>query len=273
MTEADWLVWSEPRPLLEFLQAQAGGRKLCLLACGCCRRFWSALPDSHREALDVAERYSDGLASESERLEALEALGVQIHRSYVEIPGDFMTDAVALCLVDAVPLLVRAGDPRMIGESSSDIGRRSRLAIECCRCAFMVATYASQRAYDASHGALRRGWKRVVMAVTRQFDPVFFDSPGRFVCKEEHAHQAALVRDVFGNPFRPATFDSAWRTSTAVAIASQMYESRGFGALPILADALQDAGCDSDDVLNHCRDASGIHVRGCWVVDLVLGKS
>jgi hypothetical protein len=51
-----------------------------------------------------------------------------------------------------------------------------------------------------------------------------------------------------------------------------MYESRDFGAMPILADALQDAGCDSNDILNHCRDANATHVRGCWVVDFVLGK-
>jgi len=79
------------------------------------------------------------------------------------------------------------------------------------------------------------------------------------------------LRDIFGNPFRPVAFDTAWRTDTAVALATQMYESRDFGAMPILADALQDAGCDSDDILSHCR-GPGPHVRGCWVVDLVLGK-
>jgi len=51
-----------------------------------------------------------------------------------------------------------------------------------------------------------------------------------------------------------------------------MYESRDFSAMPILANALQDAGCDNEEVLNHCRDANQVHVRGCWVVDLVLGK-
>ncbi|MBM3981841.1 MAG: hypothetical protein FJ304_16510 [Planctomycetes bacterium] len=79
------------------------------------------------------------------------------------------------------------------------------------------------------------------------------------------------MRCIFGNPFRPVAFDPAWRTDTAVALARQMYESREFSALPILADALQDAGCDNEDVLNHCREP-GTHVRGCWVVDLVLGK-
>jgi hypothetical protein len=83
---------------------------------------------------------------------------------------------------------------------------------------------------------------------------------------------ADLLRDIFGNPFRPVAFDPAWRTSTVLSLASQMYESRDFGAMPILADALQDAGCDCDDVLAHCR-GSGPHVRGCWVVDLVLGKT
>jgi hypothetical protein len=83
--------------------------------------------------------------------------------------------------------------------------------------------------------------------------------------------QCALLRDIFGNPFRPVAFSPEWRTSTAVAVARGMYESRNFDAMPILADALQDAGCDSADVLEHCR-GPGPHVRGCWVVDLVLGK-
>ena len=81
-----------------------------------------------------------------------------------------------------------------------------------------------------------------------------------------------IVRDIFGNPFRPVAFDPAWRTETAVLLARQMYDSRDFGAMPILADALQDAGCESEEILSHCRDANQVHVRGCWVVDLVLGK-
>jgi hypothetical protein len=80
-----------------------------------------------------------------------------------------------------------------------------------------------------------------------------------------------LFRCVFGNPFRPVTFAPEWRTDTAVALAAQMYEAPDFSALPILADALQDAGCDNEDVLSHCR-GGGPHGRGCWVVDLVLGK-
>jgi hypothetical protein len=84
--------------------------------------------------------------------------------------------------------------------------------------------------------------------------------------------QCRLLRDVFGNPFQPVAFDPEWRTSTAVALAKLMYESRDFSAMPILADALQDAGCENTGVLNHCRGPEA-HVRGCWVVDLVLGKA
>jgi len=89
----------------------------------------------------------------------------------------------------------------------------------------------------------------------------------------ERSNQADLVRDIFGNSFSTATIFPEWRTSTALTLAQQMYESRDFSAMPILADALQDAGCECDEVLTHCRDPLGIHVRGCWVVDLVLGKN
>jgi hypothetical protein len=81
-----------------------------------------------------------------------------------------------------------------------------------------------------------------------------------------------LLRESFGNPFRPVAFNPEWRTDTAVTLARTMYDAREFSAMPILADALQDAGCEDEHILTHCR-AGGVHVRGCWVVDLVLGKA
>ena len=83
--------------------------------------------------------------------------------------------------------------------------------------------------------------------------------------------QIAAIRDVFGNPFREPGFSALWRTATTMALANSMYESRDFGPMPILADALEEVGCDGADVLEHCR-RSEPHVRGCWVVDLLLGK-
>jgi hypothetical protein len=88
----------------------------------------------------------------------------------------------------------------------------------------------------------------------------------------ERAAQAALLRCVFGNPLRPITFPASWRTFAAVGIAEGIYADRAWDRLPILADALEDAGCTDPDVLAHCR-GDGPHVRGCWVVDNILGRS
>lgn len=90
---------------------------------------------------------------------------------------------------------------------------------------------------------------------------------------EIHEERVQLLRDIFGNPFRPVSVDPSWLTSTVVALAEGIYQDRAFDRMPILADALQDAGCDNDDILNHCRDEKPPHVRCCWVIDLLLGKS
>jgi hypothetical protein len=96
---------------------------------------------------------------------------------------------------------------------------------------------------------------------------------------EERAARAGLLRDLFGNPFRPASVSPAWPTPQVVAVAQAAYHEREMPAgtldaarLSVLADALEDAGCDQTDILDHLR-GPGPHVRGCWVVDLILGKS
>jgi hypothetical protein len=82
-----------------------------------------------------------------------------------------------------------------------------------------------------------------------------------------------VLRDLFGPlPFRTTTLDPSRLPASVVALAEGIYGQRAFDQMPILADALQDAGCDNEDILNHCRQP-GEHVRGCWVVDLLLGKS
>jgi hypothetical protein len=95
------------------------------------------------------------------------------------------------------------------------------------------------------------------------------------IYERERAVQAELLRDLFANPFRPSpTVSSAWLTwdsELVVRLARGAYAERDFERLPILADALEDAGCDSTDLLSHLR-GPGPHVRGCWVVDLILGK-
>ena len=85
------------------------------------------------------------------------------------------------------------------------------------------------------------------------------------------AAHADIVRDILGNPFRPVAFAPEWRTADAAGLAEAIYERRAFHDLPILADALQDAGCDSPDLLDHLR-GPGPHARGCWALDLVSGR-
>jgi hypothetical protein len=92
------------------------------------------------------------------------------------------------------------------------------------------------------------------------------------VAKAQRVAQAQFLRDIFGNPFRTVTLDPAWLTSDVQALARQMYDSGDFSTMPILADALQDAGCNDEEILSHCRDPKATHVRGCWVLDLLLGK-
>jgi hypothetical protein len=93
--------------------------------------------------------------------------------------------------------------------------------------------------------------------------------------KEERAI-CALVRDIFGNPFRPQPVIDpgwlAWKDGTIPKMARAIYEEQRFDGMPILADALEEAGCHHEDILSHCRGL-GPHVRGCWVLDLILGKS
>jgi hypothetical protein len=91
----------------------------------------------------------------------------------------------------------------------------------------------------------------------------------------EPSIQAGLLRCIIGNHFRPVTVESfwlSWNNGTVPKIAKSIYDERAFDRLPILADALEDAGCADLDILTHCRQP-GEHVRGCWVIDLLLGKA
>ena len=89
-------------------------------------------------------------------------------------------------------------------------------------------------------------------------------------CAAEDARHASFLRDIF-DPFHAVILSSSWLTPNVRDLARTVYEDRAFEALPILADALMDAGCDSEAILAHCR-SSGPHVRGCWLIDLILGK-
>jgi hypothetical protein len=92
----------------------------------------------------------------------------------------------------------------------------------------------------------------------------------------ESAQQVGLLRDIFSNPFHPLpVLESAWRMGNdgaAVRLAHTIYDHRRFEDMPVLGDALEDAGCQDAAILDHCRQA-GDHLRGCWLLDLLRGKA
>jgi hypothetical protein len=95
--------------------------------------------------------------------------------------------------------------------------------------------------------------------------------PERRSEEERNRQQCSIIRDLFGNPFRPVHLNPAWKTGNVVTLAQAIYDDHAFERMPILADALEEAGCTEEAILSHCR-GPGPHVRGCWVVDLLLGK-
>jgi hypothetical protein len=97
-------------------------------------------------------------------------------------------------------------------------------------------------------------------------------STGNIPKGEKRNHFAKMAREFYGPPDGPIIADSRWLTSTVLDLARLIYDERAFDRLPILADALMDAGCDDEALLAHCR-SDGPHVRGCWAIDLLLGKS
>lgn len=219
MTEAEWLVATDPAPMLEFLKGRASDRKLRLFACACCRVVWDSLTYARsRNAVELAERYADGLVGD-DALRRAHSLAWEAVARYQEVHfGRIM------------------------------VNRAGPTPVE------LRLSFAAETAYGNKPVLIGR------LKGVRREAALSAAAPG-------------LLRDIFGPlPFRPLTADPSWLTPTVTALAAQLYETRDFSAMPILADALQDAGCANEEVLAHCR-GEGPHARGCWVVDLVLGKS
>ena len=258
MTEAEWLACADPTQMLGAVCNQPDERKIRLFALAGCRRIeplLTAHEKNSRTAITVLERRIEAATSESDLRSALFAMLGEMH-GHARNPGD----AAGYTLFAATGALYWVGKEnwKRLTESVSEAMAYDALARSGSRDLERIDALCAQMGFDSVR------WPREEDAV--RLLPEYVDT-----LKVEQSNQANLLRDIFGNPFRPVAFSPSWRTDTAVAIARQMYESRDFSAMPILADAIQDAGCDSEDMLTHCR-GDGPHVRGCWVVDLVLGK-
>jgi hypothetical protein len=224
MDEATWLACDDPRPMLEFLRGKASDRKLRLFACACCRRTWQLLEDARsRGAIEVSERFADGLASEREVQEA---------------SGKAWEAAQEIGATDPDPLSDR------------------------CKVALSASVAA---VLPEDQGAW--GQMRLALHLTLH--------PGA----DEYLAHCELIRDLIGSPFRPAILNPAWLTADVVPLARVAYDSRALPSgeldparLAVLADALEETGCTNATILSHLR-SSGPHVRGCWPIDILLGKS
>jgi hypothetical protein len=251
MTEAEWLACTDPQKMLKFLRGKATKRKLRLFAVACCRSIWHLLTNTRgREAVEVSERYADGVVNQRELMKA----GRRAQ--------------YALTAID------NARPP--IHKLTPDAGR--------ARCILATAITAARCSTEKdSSDAARYASTCAAQAIAYQTAPpgalVMYGDPDADEelagCEERHVRQCQFLHDIFDGVFRPSfplpPVVLAWNDSTIPRMAQGIYEERAFGRLPILADALLDAGCDDEELIRHCR-SEGPHARGCWAVDLILGK-
>jgi hypothetical protein len=241
MTEADWLAGSDVTAMLTFVEGKVSQRKLRLFAVACCWRTWSLLADHRsRKAVKVATRYADGEVGERERTDAyLAARAAADELAVTECGGDCGPDTAP-----AFQAAIAARNAVGVFRSASDLTAVSRAVVRA------------------------RGQVQLRPSLARRLrTPV--DWPA--VAEAEWSVQAALLRDIVG-PLRAVPFEPGWKTEMIVQFAQTIYENRDFGALPILADALEDAGCVNSAILDHCRQG-GEHTRGCWVIDSLLARA
>jgi hypothetical protein len=217
MNEQQWLTSSGPKWMLEHVRDRASPRKLRLFACASLRRLDSPDEPAFRHAVETAEAFAEGRATNA--------------------------DAVAASRAAFASLSQQGDQP---GEDHAAI----RTALE-----YLVGNIP----WDAAHAYMWVVSRRQRVPAERQ---------------AELAAQCELLRCLFGNPFRPVALQPAWlaHNDGAVAhLARVIDEERSFEDLPCLADALEEAGCEDASLLLHCRQRQQ-HARGCWVVDLLLGR-
>jgi hypothetical protein len=271
MNESEWNSCTSPEQMLDWLRAagKASDRKLALFAVGVCRRLQHLLTKDYvrscREVLGVRERHADGLAA-GEELRAAEA----------NAGGDAF---------DAPHMIAHPGEADSYAVSCAADAAHARDALEAARHAARAAAYdAVARRGDGTVRAIAASWEER----RRQRQP---DPQGQWEADEtrvvntppylaghaaEQAAQATLLRDLFGPlPFRMVAVDPAlptWHAGTVVQLAEAIYQQRMWGDMPLLGDLLEEAGCRDEDMLQHCREQGGVHARGCWLLDLLLGK-
>jgi hypothetical protein len=275
MTEAEWLSSTDPDALLTFLidkVTEAGRfsctccqarcrrhsglcpvyRKLRLFACACCRRVLHLLPHpSCAEALSAVEQFIEGRVDPDAYARASAEFDAVRRGQYPKTVSPPDDDAwVALY-----------GAVHRKWSNPFDGSDRSNLRWELAARVAGLAALATWR----EESRMETNWRSPTdaeIATAKREQP-------------EYAAQCQLLRDIFGNLFRTVRIDAgwlAWNGATVPKIAQTIYDDRAFDRLPVLADALEDSGCNHPDLLTHLRSGRD-HVCGCWALDLLLGKT
>jgi hypothetical protein len=239
MTDEQWRSSTDPNAMLEWLRAsgRTSDRKLRLIAAACCRRIWHLLDDERsRRAVEGAERYADGETTKRDlatcRTEAWSAARNAAERHHTSSYHRRVAHSAAIAAAENAGKVASRSVRVVIAAAAEALAEEAALAVAC------RGGYVAER--NATLTAERRG-------------------------------QAGLIRELFAPPLHPGNVLPSWVSDDVATIAAAIYEERAFERMPILGDALEDAGCNDEFILTHCRSQAG-HVRGCWVLDAVLGK-
>jgi hypothetical protein len=260
VTEAEWLSCPDPQRLLAHLGDRADERIRRRFACACCRRVWDLLGKEGRRHVRVVEEWTDG------RFDAT-ALGRTMDGARREVAAAKQAAHRQSCALTPIALELARRAIYLLAMLPDSAARDAAAA----RVVQTVATEPIDETLTIGVGAEEliiyhnpstegdRGSSGEQAAVRRRTDQL------QDAYWSERRVQADILRCLA--PWAPApAFDPRWRTVDVLGLARAAWEDEAFDRLPLLADALMDAGCDEPAVLAHCRSA-GPHVRGCWVLD------
>jgi hypothetical protein len=251
MTEEQWQTETSSYLMLQHLHQhhnvarQPGGQRLLrLFRCACCRSAWELFEDDRcKQAVEVAERHADAAASRAELAlarTAAEEAERSAEQHFHEVARSHTSESSLwrdACLTNSI---AKAACWTAVTQFNVRVGHIVAMNIQTTR---MMQASEGPASQEASQ-----------------------------VRQQEDAAQADFLRDLFGTPWRspvaPPPAVLAWNNSTVLRMAQAIYQDRSFDLLPVLADALVEAGCDDEELLAHCR-GKGPHVRGCWAVDLL----
>jgi len=247
MTEEQWQSCGEPEAMLSFLRNRVSNRKLRLFAVACCRGIWPLLIDERsRQAVEIAELFAEGRATRSERVAARSAGLTAVETSWQGAPANDP---------DAFPSWQTRASIRATAASAAQWS-------------------AARSAYDAACSSARKAWYVKAADAVAENAPV--DTYALWIQseREERTRQVNIIHDLFGDPFHRIALEPGtpnWRTDELRELARTIAAEQSYDRLPLIAKKLGEARCSEFQLMEHCRRAAG-HVRGCWAIDLLLGK-